>query len=117
MTSELLSARNFSKSFYGREVLRRLDLTVMAGEVHALLGQNGSGKSTFIKCLSGYHAPEAGAELAVAGSPVHLPLDPTKPRVLGLAFVHQHLGLADNLSVLENLQVGRLRTGAAWRIR
>ncbi len=117
MTSELLVARNVSKSFYGREVLRGLDLTVVVGEVHALLGQNGSGKSTFIKCLCGYHAPDPGAELVVAGSPVHLPVDPTKPRVLGLAFVHQQLGLANNLSVLENLQVGRFHTGAGWRIR
>jgi ribose transport system ATP-binding protein len=117
VTTELLVARNFSKSFYGREVLRGLDLTVTAGEVHALLGQNGSGKSTFIKCLSGYHAPEPGAELVVAGSKVHVPIDPTKPRVLGLAFVHQQLGLANNLTVLENLQVGRFRTGAGWRIR
>jgi ribose transport system ATP-binding protein len=117
MTSELLVAHNFSKSFYGREVLRGLDFTVMAGEVHALVGQNGSGKSTFIKCLSGYHVPEPGAELVVAGSAVPLPLDPTTSRVLGLAFVHQQLGLADNLTVLENLQVGRFRTGVGWRIR
>jgi ribose transport system ATP-binding protein len=117
MTTELLTARNFSKSFYGRTVLREVDVTVMAGEVHALLGQNGSGKSTFIKCLSGYHGPESGAELVVAGSSVDLPLDAKTPRVLGLAFVHQQLGLAPTLTVLENLQVGRFRTGAGWRIR
>jgi ribose transport system ATP-binding protein len=118
MTAEcLLSVRAFSKSFYGKRVLHAADLDVMAGEVHALLGQNGSGKSTLIKCLSGYHAPEQGAKLVVGGTEVALPLDPTKPRVLGLAFVHQQLGLAPDLTVLENLRVGRLTTGFGWRIR
>jgi ribose transport system ATP-binding protein len=117
MPTPLLSLRNFSKSFYGREVLRAVDLDVLAGEVHALLGQNGSGKSTLIKCLSGYHAPEEGAELSAGGQPVSLPLDPTQPRLLGLAFVHQQLGLAPNLTVLENLQVGRFATAWGWRIR
>lgn len=113
----LLSARGFSKAFYGSLVLQDVDLDVMAGEVHALLGQNGSGKSTLIKCLSGFHAPEAGAELSVGGRSVPLPLDPTRPRVLGLAFVHQQLGLAPDLTVLENLRVGRFITGRGWRIR
>lgn len=113
----LLSVRNFSKSFYGRTVLRGVDLDVASGEVHALLGHNGSGKSTLIKCLAGYHAPDPGSELAVKGREVKLPLDPTAPRGLGLSFVHQQLGLARNMSVLENLQVGRFSRAPGWRIR
>jgi ribose transport system ATP-binding protein len=113
----LLSIRNLSKSFFGRRVLHAVDLDVMAGEVHALVGQNGSGKSTLIKCLSGYHAPDAGAQLVVGATDVPLPLDPQKPRVLGLSFVHQPLGLAPDLTVLENLSVGGFNTGLMWRIR
>src|SRR5262245_39135556 len=113
----LLSIRNLSKSFYGSAVLRDVDLDVMRGEVHALVGQNGSGKSTLIKCLAGFHAPDPGATLTVGGAPVELPLDPTQPRVLGLSFVHQQLGLARDMSVLENLCVGHFATGFPWRIR
>jgi ribose transport system ATP-binding protein len=115
--SMLLSVRNFSKSFYGRTVLRGVDLDVASGEVHALLGHNGSGKSTLIKCLAGYHDPDPGSELAVKGQEVKLPLDPTAPRVLGLSFVHQQLGLARDMNVLENLQVGRFSCSPGWRIR
>ena len=113
----LLTVRNLSKSFYGVTVLRGVDLDVVAGEIHALIGQNGSGKSTLIKCLSGYHPPDPGAGVAVGGLDVPLPYDPTVPRELGLAFVHQQLGLAPNLTVLENLRVGRFDTGRGWRIR
>lgn len=81
-----------------------------------MVGQNGSGKSTLIKCLSGYHAPAAGAQLTVGGVEVALPYDPTAARALGLAFVHQQLGLAPKLTVLENLSVGRFSTGRGWRI-
>jgi ribose transport system ATP-binding protein len=115
--SMLLSVRNFSKSFYGRTVLRGVDLDVASGEVHALLGHNGSGKSTLIKCLAGYHDPDSGSELTVKGQTVKLPLDPTAPRVLGLSFVHQQLGLARDMNVLENLQVGRFSRTSLGRIR
>jgi len=113
----LLTVRNLSKSFYGVTVLRGVDLGMAAGEIHALIGQNGSGKSTLIKCLSGYHPPDPGARVAVGGEDVPLPYDPTVPRELGLAFVHQQLGLAPNLTVLENLRVGHFDTGRGWRIR
>jgi ribose transport system ATP-binding protein len=115
--SALLSIRNLTKSFYGSTVLRAVDLDVAAGEVHALLGQNGSGKSTLIKCLAGYHAPDPGGSLTVAGRAVELPLDPRTPRILGLSFVHQQLSLARDMSVLDNLSVGRFATGFGWRIR
>ncbi len=72
-----------------------------------MLGQNGSGKSTFVKLLAGFHAPDAGS-LALHGEAVRLPLDPGQFRRLGLAFVHQNLGLVPSLTVLENLRVGAL---------
>ncbi|HEY0227827.1 MAG TPA: ATP-binding cassette domain-containing protein, partial [Mycobacterium sp.] len=117
MSEQLLELRNCSKSFYGVPVLRSVDLTVAPGEINALVGQNGSGKSTLIKCLSGYHAPGAGATLAIDGIDVPFPYDANVPRAHGLAFVHQQLGLAPNLTVLENLRIGRFTTGRGWRIR
>lgn len=113
----VLSARGFSKTFSGRTVLRDLDVDVYPGEIHGLLGQNGSGKSTFIKILAGYHSPDDGASLTIADKPVSLPLDPRTPHLLGLSFVHQDLGLVPEMTVLENLRVGSYETGFGWRIR
>jgi ribose transport system ATP-binding protein len=114
-----LVLRNLSKTFGGTQALKGVDLTIQPGEVHGLLGENGSGKSTLIKILSGFHEPDPGAELEVAGERVPLPLAPGKFRDLGLSFVHQDLGLVSELSVLENLRVGELvaRKGVwiSWR--
>src|ERR671931_404417 len=95
MPEPVLSARGFSKTFSGKTVLRDVDLDVLPGEVHGLLGQNGSGKSTFIKVLAGYHEPDPGASLAVAGGAVTFPMRPGEARALGMSFVHQDLGLLD----------------------
>jgi ribose transport system ATP-binding protein len=114
-----LALRNLSKSFGGTRALRGVDLSVLPGEVHGLLGENGSGKSTLIKILAGFHEPEEG-ELEIDGEPVRLPLAPGQFRELGLAFVHQQLGLVESLSVLENLRVAeiassRSRLRISWR--
>ena len=61
----ILEARGFGKTFGGRTVLRDTEMTIRPGEIRGLVGQNGSGKSTFIKILSGYHGPDDGATLAV----------------------------------------------------
>src|SRR5262245_11422359 len=113
----IISATNFSKTFSGRTVLRSVDLDVRPGEIHGLLGQNGSGKSTFIKILSGFHHPDEGASLMVRGRHVSLPLRPGEPRMHGMSFVHQDLGLSQSMTVLENLRVGRYRTHFGWRVR
>ena len=61
-----------SKTFGGQRALDSVSLTIEPGEIHALVGQNGSGKSTLIKVLAGYHAPDAGGSVVVAGDPLTL---------------------------------------------
>ena len=105
----LLEASGFTKSFGSTRALARGDLVVQAGEIHVLVGHNGSGKLTFIRCLAGYDDPDDG-QLRVRGQDVPLPIRPGAHASLGLAFVHQDLGLIDSLSVLENMCLTRLAT-------
>jgi ribose transport system ATP-binding protein len=108
----ILDIKGLSKTFNGVQVLYGVDLSVRRGEIHALLGQNGSGKSTIIKILSGYHEADPGASIMVDGEP----LDTLGSR--RMSFVHQDLGLVDAMSILDNLRVGRWRTNVSrihWR--
>ena len=111
-----LRVEALSKHFGTTRVLSDVTLEIAPGEVHGLLGQNGSGKSTFIKILAGFHTPDQGARLLVSGQEVPLPLPPGEFRKLGIAFVHQHLGLIASMSVLENLLIGEHATEPRWRI-
>lgn len=111
-----LELQNLSKRFGGAFALDGVSLTVARGEVHGLLGQNGSGKSTLIKILSGFHQPEAGGVLRLYGKDVALPLSPGRFRELGIAFVHQHLGLIPTLSVTENICLSDFATQSRLRI-
>jgi ribose transport system ATP-binding protein len=112
-----LEFRGLSKTFGATRALDDVNFSITRGEIHGLVGRNGSGKSTLIKILSGYHAPDDGALLEIGGQPVPLPLPSVEAYRLGLAFVHQDLGLLPDLSVLENIRVGRFRTGPGWRIK
>ncbi|HZQ26062.1 MAG TPA: sugar ABC transporter ATP-binding protein [Acidimicrobiales bacterium] len=114
----MLTAKGVSKSFFGNTVLVDFDLDLPAGEVHALLGHNGSGKSTFVKLLAGFHTPDKDSgPIAVDGTALR-PGHPEDTHQAGLRFVHQHLGLLDELTVLENLRLGSnsYRTGPTRRI-
>ena len=112
----LINAVNFSKTFSGRTVLSKADMELRPGEVRGLLGQNGSGKSTFIKILTGVYHPDPGAELEIRGEPVRLPLTAQAARSHGISCVHQDLGLIRAATVLENLRIGRYETRRGRRI-
>ncbi|WP_240804847.1 sugar ABC transporter ATP-binding protein [Cupriavidus oxalaticus] len=102
----LLSLRNISKTFPGVKALSNVQLTVYAGEVHALMGENGAGKSTLMKILSGAYTADPGAECRIAGEPVAFG-GPAAAREHGIAVIYQELSLAPNLSVAENIYLGR----------
>lgn len=114
MTS-VVTLRNITKSFSGNTVLDDVSLEIRQGEIHGLLGHNGSGKSTLIKVLAGVYAPDAG-QIIVGGRELSLPLQADDARANGFAFVHQGLGLADDLTVLENLAVTSYLTGFGGQI-
>lgn len=99
-----LEVLGVSKSFAGSLALSALDLDVPAGCVLALVGENGSGKSTFIKVLSGFHVPDPGGRVLVGGQPLTFGSSDSS-HTLGCRFVHQDLGLIPDLSVLDNMSL------------
>ncbi|MGH3493858.1 MAG: ATP-binding cassette domain-containing protein, partial [Sciscionella sp.] len=105
----LLEIQCLTKAFGGNRALNAASLTVGSGEIRALIGQNGCGKSTFIKVLSGYHTPDEG-QVRLHDEQVALPIGRDTLNTHGVTFLHQDLGLVPTLSVLENLRVGRLHT-------
>lgn len=102
----ILRMRNVSKTFPGVKALQNVQFTVYPGEVHALMGENGAGKSTLMKILSGAYIPDPGAEIEVDGKPVHIN-GPLSAKAHGIAIIYQELALSPNLSVAENIYLGR----------
>ncbi len=99
-----LEMRGVRKRFGATVALDGVDLTVGAGEAHALLGENGAGKSTLMKVLSGAYQPDEG-EMRLDGRP-YRPRDPLDGRRTGVAMIYQELSLARHLSVEENVLLG-----------
>ncbi|MBB2914014.1 ribose transport system ATP-binding protein [Streptosporangium becharense] len=96
--------RGIVKQFPGVRALDGVDLEVLPGEVHCLLGQNGAGKSTLIKVLAGAHHPDEGT-ITFGGEQVRLS-GPTAAIRLGISTIYQELDLVDGLSVAENIFLG-----------
>lgn len=103
-----LEARGLTKRFGGVVALDGVDIAVHAGQVTALLGENGAGKSTFVACCSGAQTPDSG-EIAVGGQ-VHQLSSPHVAAAAGVAVVHQEPQMLEHQSVAENLYVGQLAT-------
>jgi len=99
-----LDMRGVRKRFGATVALDGVDLSVAAGEVHALVGENGAGKSTLMKVLSGAIQPDEGA-MALDGVP-YRPRGPLDARRAGVAMIYQELSLAPHLSVEENILLG-----------
>ena len=93
----LWEIRNLSKAFPGVQALDNVQLTLNAGEVHALLGGNGSGKSTLCKCLAGVYQPDHG-EMLCQGRPVNF-RHPLEARDFGIGTIYQEFSLVPTLSV------------------
>ena len=97
----LLQLSDIKKSFGAVRALKGVSFELLAGEVHALLGENGAGKSTLIKVITGAHLPDAG-NIHVCGHIVHI-LTPAKAQELGIACIYQQPALFPDLSVAENI--------------
>lgn len=114
-----LDVSDLGKTFAGTRALNAASLRVRRGTVHALLGGNGSGKSTAIKILAGVYPADHG-KLSIFGRPFDLrDYDPAKAHEAGLRFVHQDLGLFQDLSIEENVAFAggypRRGSGIDWR--
>ncbi|NLJ96323.1 MAG: sugar ABC transporter ATP-binding protein [Clostridiales bacterium] len=99
--------KNIYKSFPGVRALQNVDFTLCEGEIHALMGENGAGKSTLIKVLTGVYSKDAG-EIHIKGvdKPINVK-SPQEAHKLGISTVYQEISLCPNLTVTENLFIGR----------
>jgi ABC-type sugar transport system ATPase subunit len=107
----LMQLRGVSKTFGPVHALTRVDLDVPAGKVTALVGDNGAGKSSLIKTVSGLWEPDEG-QILWRGKPVRLH-GPKDAEALGITTIYQDLALCDNLDIVQNMFLGheRLRYG------
>lgn len=103
----VLKMENIYKSFPGVKALQGVDFTLREGEIHALMGENGAGKSTLIKVLTGvYGKDEGNIFLKGFDKPIHIK-SPKDAQELGISTVYQEITLCPNLSVAENIFIGR----------
>lgn len=103
----ILSASNISKSFIGVRALNNIDITINAGEIHCLAGENGCGKSTLVKCISGVYTPDEGTiqiEGQTCGS-----MTPIEAMNHGIQVIYQDLSLFQHMTVAENIAINKLK--------
>ncbi|MBN3766606.1 sugar ABC transporter ATP-binding protein [Burkholderia sp. Ac-20365] len=101
----LISVNKLCKSFPGVRALHEVQFELMAGEVHALMGENGAGKSTLMKILAGVYTRDSG-EMLYDGKPVDF-TSPREAQASGIGIIHQELQLMNHLSVAQNMFIGR----------
>jgi simple sugar transport system ATP-binding protein len=115
MTTPILEMRDIEKHFGSVVALAGVSVSIQAGEVHCLLGDNGAGKSTFIKTMSGVHRLTKG-EMFVNGEPVNF-TSPRQALDAGIATVYQDLAMIPLMSVTRNFFMGREPVKGIWPFR
>src|SRR5690554_3539503 len=106
MNSNVLIAKNISKSFGGIQALKKVNFEVAPGQIHCLVGENGSGKSTFVKVVAGVHAPNQG-EIILNGHKYDRCTVADSIRE-GVQVIYQDLLLFNHMSVAENIAIDKL---------
>jgi simple sugar transport system ATP-binding protein len=104
-TAPLLEVEDVSLSFGSVRALQEVNLRLMPGEVTAIVGDNGAGKSTIVRCISGIHKQDSG-RILFEGEPVSF-RNPEDAREAGIETVHQNLALVEDLTVWQNLFLNR----------
>ena len=106
MTSKLLEIRGISKSFPGVQALKDVSIDLLHGEILGVCGENGAGKSTMMKLLTGIYKADEGGEILVEGTPIDV-RSPREAQQLGLNIIHQEFNLVPDLTVAQNIYLGR----------
>ena len=101
----LISVNQLCKSFPGVRALHEVNFELLPGEVHALMGENGAGKSTMMKILAGVYMRDTG-EILYDGKPANF-TSPREAQALGVGIIHQELQLMNHLTVAQNIFIGR----------
>jgi ribose transport system ATP-binding protein len=96
---------NIYKAFGTNQVLTGVDFDLVDGEVHALMGENGAGKSTMMNVLTGMHARDKG-KITIDGEETYFK-NPKEAEQSGVTFIHQELNIWPDMTVLENLFIGK----------
>ncbi|MGM3175566.1 sugar ABC transporter ATP-binding protein [Dickeya lacustris] len=106
MTEPLLNIRDLTKNFSGVLALNQVQLTVLPGEIHALLGENGAGKSTLLKALAGAQ-PQTSGDIDFNGERLSPQDSPVERQKRGIITIYQEFNLLPNMTVAENMFLGR----------
>lgn len=104
MSEYILELKEITKRFPGVTALNNVHFKLKKGEIHALMGENGAGKSTFIKVITGVHSPDDG-QILLDGNPVTFS-NPIEAQEAGIAAIYQHVTNYPDLSVTENIFMG-----------
>lgn len=104
MSDFVLELKSIVKEFPGVRALDKVSFSLKAGEIHALMGENGAGKSTFIKIITGVHQPDEG-EIFMNGEIIKIET-PKVAQKLGIAAIYQHVTCYPDLNVTENIFIG-----------
>jgi len=116
MAEYILELEGITKTFPGVKALDNVYFKLKPGEIHALMGENGAGKSTFIKVITGVHPADVG-EILFDGQRVDFK-NPTDAKRMGIAAIYQHVTCYPDLSVTENIFMGheKIQKGTAIKI-